>query len=117
LIFFKFEFVTFECILASVGAVTLFDYMVVDFVGKAVYGGDPEQPTDSVEAQLYQDGTRMTALAFLLYNIVFLLYSLIQNRILKRLGKHTNSHSIPVRNFPLMQMILNFYNSVVENII
>ena len=71
----------------STGSIVLFDYMAPDFVGKAIYGGSPSEGTGSTEAHGYQKGIQMSAWSLLVYNTTFLVYSLVQFRVLDLCGE------------------------------
>ena len=71
----------------STGAILLFDFMAPDFVGKDVYSGRPSETAGTPEAQAYQKGIQMSAWSLMIYNGTFLLYSLVQYRVLDVCGE------------------------------
>ena len=58
-----------------------------DFVGQAVYGGDPLAPPGSAEHQQYEDGVRAGSLAMSLYSLSCSMYSLSIEKLVEKLGK------------------------------
>ena len=59
-----------------------------DFVGQAVYDGDPNSPKGSVRHENYEDGVRLGSLAMSLYSFSCALYSLVFERLVKRFSKY-----------------------------
>ncbi|XP_014671303.1 PREDICTED: proton-associated sugar transporter A-like [Priapulus caudatus] len=57
-----------------------------DFVGQAVYGGDPTAPKNSEKHQIYEDGVRMGCWGMALYSISCSVYSFAIERLVKRYG-------------------------------
>lgn len=59
-----------------------------DFVGQAVYGGDPSAPEGSPRYVMYQKGVRMGSFGMSLYSLSCSLYSLSIESIIKRYGEY-----------------------------
>ncbi|XP_076468079.1 uncharacterized protein LOC143298932 [Babylonia areolata] len=64
----------------------MFTLTGTDFVGKAVYGGNPEAPPGSQSLMDYQEGVAMASVGYLIYYIAFLACSIAQPRLLSRFG-------------------------------
>ena len=59
-----------------------------DFVGQAVYGGDPRAPNGSEAHNLYNAGVRLGSIGMSLYSLSCSLYSLVVEKLVKTLGKY-----------------------------
>lgn len=57
-----------------------------DFVGEAVYGGDPSAPVGSEERTLYEDGVRVACLGMAIYSLSCMFYSFGIESLVKRFG-------------------------------
>lgn len=55
-----------------------------DFVGEAVFGGDPKAPPGSVSYDRYQEGVRFGCWGMAMYSLSCSCYSLIIERLIKR---------------------------------
>ncbi|XP_063707708.1 proton-associated sugar transporter A-like, partial [Culicoides brevitarsis] len=55
-----------------------------DFVGEAVFGGDPKAPPGSVSYELYQEGVRFGCWGMAMYSLSCSCYSLIIEKLIKR---------------------------------
>lgn len=55
-----------------------------DFVGEAVYGGDPQAPEGSKERDLYESGVRFGCWGMSMYSLSCSCYSLIIERLIQR---------------------------------
>ena len=55
-----------------------------DFVGEAVYGGDPQAPDGSKERELYESGVRFGCWGMSMYSLSCSCYSLIIERLIER---------------------------------
>ncbi|KZC12678.1 Membrane-associated transporter protein [Dufourea novaeangliae] len=55
-----------------------------DFVGEAVYGGDPQAPEGSKERELYESGVRFGCWGMSMYSLSCSCYSLIIERLIER---------------------------------
>ena len=55
-----------------------------DFVGQAVFGGDPNAPSGTRLHELYNDGVRLGSLAMSLYSLSCAVYSFVVERLVKR---------------------------------
>ncbi|KAL8573443.1 hypothetical protein ACOMHN_032458 [Nucella lapillus] len=56
-----------------------------DFVGKAIYGGHPAAPLGSKSLEDYEHGVRMASIGFFIYFLSFLVNSLGQSLMVRRL--------------------------------
>ncbi|KAK7497295.1 hypothetical protein BaRGS_00011589 [Batillaria attramentaria] len=70
----------------SMGASYMFTYFISDYVGKAVYGGDPRADVDSDDLANYLTGVRTVAWGILVFMVTYLLISLVHTRILAAIG-------------------------------
>ncbi|XP_076468259.1 uncharacterized protein LOC143299052 [Babylonia areolata] len=70
----------------SSSVMTIFSVTSSDFVGKAIYRGDPAALPGSQSLISYQDGVRMSSVGFFLYNFAFFINSIVQSRILALIG-------------------------------
>lgn len=57
-----------------------------DFVGQAVFAGNPSAPPDSIQYKLYEEGIRFGCSALCGYSIACIAYSLVSEKIIKCLG-------------------------------
>ncbi|XP_026674802.1 proton-associated sugar transporter A isoform X2 [Ceratina calcarata] len=55
-----------------------------DFVGEAVYGGDPQAPEGSKERELYESGVRFGCWGMSMYSLSCSCYSMIIERLIER---------------------------------
>ncbi|KAJ8668362.1 hypothetical protein QAD02_010025, partial [Eretmocerus hayati] len=55
-----------------------------DFVGEAVYGGDPQAPEGSVKRDLYESGVRFGCWGMSMYSLSCACYSLVIEKLIKR---------------------------------
>lgn len=55
-----------------------------DFVGEAVYGGNPRAPVDTDERELYEEGVRFGCWGMSMYSLSCSCYSLIIERLIQR---------------------------------
>ena len=60
-----------------------------DFVGQAVYGGNPSAPHQSSVHQLYDEGVRMGSFGMAFYSISCSFYSLAIEQLVSRFGRST----------------------------
>ncbi|KAJ8306932.1 hypothetical protein KUTeg_015016 [Tegillarca granosa] len=65
-----------------------------DFVGQAVYGGDPKAPIGSEKHILYDDGVRMGAFGMSLYSLSCAIYSLCIEPLVEKFSKVTLKENI-----------------------
>ncbi|KAK7485302.1 hypothetical protein BaRGS_00023401 [Batillaria attramentaria] len=68
------------------GSMFLFITCVTDYVGKVLYGGDPEADPESEEYELYGQGLRTGSLGMLILNLAYVAFSLVHRRVLSFLG-------------------------------
>lgn len=64
-----------------------------DFVGQAVYGGDPTAPKSSESHQIYEHGVRAGCWGMALYSISCSLYSFVIEKLIRRYGKFNGNVS------------------------
>lgn len=57
-----------------------------DFVGEAVFGGDPTAPQGSLEKKLYDEGVRFGCWGMSLYSLSCALYSICIESLVNRFG-------------------------------
>lgn len=55
-----------------------------DFVGEAVYGGDPQAPLGTNERELYEEGVRFGCWGMSMYSLSCSCYSLIIEKLIRR---------------------------------
>ncbi|KAF4533546.1 hypothetical protein B566_EDAN001031 [Ephemera danica] len=55
-----------------------------DFVGEAVFGGDPQHPEGSVERDLYEEGVRFGCWGMAMYSLSCACYSLVIDHLVQR---------------------------------
>lgn len=87
----------------SIGVIYMFALMSTDYVGKAIYGGDPRAEPESEGLVKYQAGVRMAAWGFLVYYCVYMVFNPFHERVLARLGEdYVNILNIFVHERELM---------------
>nr|KAG5707161.1 hypothetical protein BaRGS_017845 [Batillaria attramentaria]KAG5707162.1 hypothetical protein BaRGS_017846 [Batillaria attramentaria] len=64
----------------------MFTYYISDYVGKAVYGGNPRADADSDDLENYLTGVRTAAWGILVYMVTYLLINFVHTRILAVIG-------------------------------
>lgn len=64
-----------------------------DFVGQAVYGGNPSSPRHSSSHKIYDLGVRMGSFGMALYSISCSFYSLCIERLVEKFGKLELAHN------------------------
>jgi solute carrier family 45 protein 1/2/4 len=69
-------------------ALLCYSLYFTDYVGQAVYGGDPTEPEGSPSHDAYASGVRLGSLAMSLYSLSCSIYSLVIEKLVKRFGKH-----------------------------
>ena len=78
-----------------------------DFVGQAVYGGDPRAPNGSEAHNLYNAGVRLGSIGMSLYSLSCSFYSLVVEKLVKTLGEYVY---ITVTNFNTIYLeLVKFY--------
>ena len=70
-------------------AVMGFNLFYTDYVGQAVYGGNPNAPEDSHERVLYDEGVRMASWGLLFHCITSAIYATIIDRLVTRYSMRT----------------------------
>ncbi|KAK7497690.1 hypothetical protein BaRGS_00011085 [Batillaria attramentaria] len=68
------------------GTSNMFTYYISDYVGKAVYGGNPRADADSDDLADYLTGVRSAAWGILVYMVTYLLINFVHTRILAVIG-------------------------------
>lgn len=63
-----------------------FNLFFTDFVGQAVYGGNPNAPENSVLRNLYDEGVRMASWGLLFHCITSAVYAFLIERLVDRFG-------------------------------
>lgn len=58
-----------------------------DFVGQAVYGGDPKAPSGSLKHQLYDEGVRVGSFGMSLYSLACGIYSIFIEKLVEMFSK------------------------------
>ncbi|KAK7507008.1 hypothetical protein BaRGS_00001859 [Batillaria attramentaria] len=71
----------------STSLVYIFSTLTTDYVGKAIYGGNPEAEPGSDSLRNYQTGVRFASVGFVVYYSSYLLASVCQKRISAILGQ------------------------------
>lgn len=59
-----------------------------DFVGQAVYGGNPNAPRFSQSHQLYDDGVRLGSFGMSLYSLSCAIYAMFVEKLVDKFGKY-----------------------------
>ncbi|XP_064644201.1 proton-associated sugar transporter A-like [Lineus longissimus] len=67
-------------------AMLCYSLYFTDYVGQAVYGGDPTEPEGSAAHDAYTSGVRLGSLAMSLYSLSCSAYSLVIEKLVKKLG-------------------------------
>ena len=67
-------------------AVMGFNLFFTDYVGQAIYGGNPNAPEESHERALYDEGVRMGSWGLLLHCVVSAAYAGLVDRVVDRYG-------------------------------
>ncbi len=77
------------CITHLLGWMSLLCYSLyfTDFVGRAVYGGDPYARPGSHKRDLYAEGVRMGSIAMAMYSVTCSICSFMVDKIIMRFGK------------------------------
>lgn len=57
-----------------------------DFVGEAVFGGEPQAPDGSESKELYEAGVRFGCWGMSMYSLSCACYSLVIERLIRRFG-------------------------------
>ncbi|KAK7494538.1 hypothetical protein BaRGS_00014191, partial [Batillaria attramentaria] len=70
------------------GAYFMFS-MMSDYLGKAVYGGNPAAKPGSVSLEKYRAGVRTATWGYLVVSVTYLLFNLVHRRVLAYLGQKT----------------------------
>ncbi len=70
-------------------AVMGFNLFFTDFVGQAVYGGNPNAEEDSHERALYDEGVRMASWGLLFHCITSAIYATVVDRLVTRYSMRT----------------------------
>lgn len=73
----------------SASNIFIFYITIADFVGKVIYGGNPQAQAGSEDYSLYQQGMRTAALCVLFLNVAYMISALCQNRVLALIGPKT----------------------------
>uniref|UniRef100_A0A1I8HNX0 MFS domain-containing protein n=1 Tax=Macrostomum lignano TaxID=282301 RepID=A0A1I8HNX0_9PLAT len=68
-------------------ALVSYSLFFTDFVGQAVYRGNPDSPPWSPEHKRYNAGVRMGSLAMSVYSLVCCVYSLVIDRLINKFGE------------------------------
>ncbi|XP_076468109.1 uncharacterized protein LOC143298948 [Babylonia areolata] len=79
-------FLVFLATYFSSSAMSFFSMTSSDFVGKAIYGGDPAALPGSQSLISYQEGVRMSSIGFFIHYIFYFIISIVQSRILALIG-------------------------------
>ncbi|XP_078581415.1 membrane-associated transporter protein-like isoform X1 [Branchiostoma floridae x Branchiostoma japonicum] len=67
-------------------ALVSYSLYFTDFVGQAVYGGDPRAPLGSPARELYDEGVRMGSCGMAVYSLTCSFYSMIVEKLISRIG-------------------------------
>ncbi|XP_078661999.1 membrane-associated transporter protein-like isoform X1 [Branchiostoma floridae x Branchiostoma belcheri] len=67
-------------------ALVSYSLYFTDFVGQAVYGGDPRAPSGSPARELYDEGVRMGSCGMAVYSLTCSLYSMVVEQLISRIG-------------------------------
>ncbi|KAK7495845.1 hypothetical protein BaRGS_00012835 [Batillaria attramentaria] len=70
----------------SAGLLNMYTMMSTDYVGKTIYGGDPDAERGSDSLRDYQTGVRFGSLGFVVYYVSYLLASVCHKRVHELLG-------------------------------
>lgn len=68
-------------------ALICYSLYFTDFVGQAVYGGDPKAPKMSQYHQLYNDGVRLGSFGMALYSLSCAVYAMFVEGLVEKFGK------------------------------
>ncbi|XP_065203859.1 proton-associated sugar transporter A-like isoform X1 [Planococcus citri] len=76
-----------------------------DYVGEAVFGGDPKAPSNSKEKFAYEEGIRFACLGMTVYSFSCLICSLTMEKIIRRFGlKKVYIANITIDTFSMFLM-------------
>ena len=95
----------------SWAAVMGFNLFFTDFVGQAVYGGNPNAPTDSPLQGLYDEGVRMGSWGLLLHCVTSALYATCIGRLITRFGSR-QTYFIGMFSFSIAMAVMMFSRNV-----
>ena len=70
------------------GAWQSFNTCMTDYLGKVLYGGDPEADANSQPYKAYQKGMRTGSFGVLLLNVAYVIANLLQRQLLAVAGRH-----------------------------
>ncbi|KAL8558110.1 hypothetical protein ACOMHN_055565 [Nucella lapillus] len=76
----------FAAVVSAAAALTAYDCVFSDFVGKVIYGGHPNAPSGSQRLARYEDGLRMASRGELTLFGTYLAFSFFQARLLELIG-------------------------------
>ena len=93
-------------------AVMGFNLFFTDFVGQAVYGGNPNSPEDSPERALYDEGVRMGSWGLLFHCITSAVYAMCIERLVARYGLRM-VYFLGMFSFTLAMSVMMFVRSIV----
>jgi Na+/melibiose symporter-like transporter len=93
-------------------AVMCFNLFFTDFVGQAVYGGDPNAPENSRLQELYDEGVRMGSWGLLFHCVTSAIYAVFVERMVKRFGTR-NTYFLGMCSFTLAMTVMVFSRSIV----
>lgn len=92
-------------------AVMGFNLFFTDFVGQAVFGGNPNAPEDSPERALYDEGVRMGSWGLLFHCITSAIYATLIERLVARYGLRM-MYFIGMFSFTLAMAVMVFVRSI-----
>ncbi|ELT92362.1 hypothetical protein CAPTEDRAFT_73170, partial [Capitella teleta] len=93
-------------------AVMCFNLFFTDFVGQAVYGGDPNAPENSRLQERYDEGVRMGSWGLLFHCITSAVYAFFVERLVKRFGTR-NTYFFGMVSFTVAMTVMVFSRSIV----
>ena len=95
----------------SWAAVMGFNLFFTDFVGQAVYGGNPNAPADSPLQALYDEGVRMGSWGLLLHCMTSALYALCVGHLIMKFGSR-RTYFIGMLSFSVAMAVMIFSRNV-----
>ncbi|XP_070197801.1 uncharacterized protein [Littorina saxatilis] len=91
----KILFIALSCFF-FVGTLVMFSMTTSDYVGKVIYGGDPNGAAGSGGLFRYQEGIRTASTGFLVYYASYFGISVLQSRLLALIGRRVEFVAISV---------------------
>ncbi|CAD5121067.1 unnamed protein product [Dimorphilus gyrociliatus] len=96
----------------SWSALMAFNLFYTDFMGQAVYGGNPNAPEDSNERALYDEGIRMGSWGLLLHCITSAVYASFIEKITTKAG-NKKTYLAGILSFIICMLVMLLFRNIV----